>query len=171
MNETIIPKECEEDMLVAPPDQANELPASESDTPLDTPEKEDSTVALQEELTRLRAELSALREQHAKSAAEVAEFHELFPEMSLSTLPDSVWDAVKAGTSLSASVALYEKKRELAAKRAENVNRQNAARSPGLAGQDAPPEYFTPDDVRTMSPSDVRRHFDAIRRSMQSWNS
>ncbi|MBO7176248.1 MAG: hypothetical protein J6W14_02630, partial [Clostridia bacterium] len=65
---------------------------------------------------------------------------------------------------------LYEKKSEAARMRAETVNLKNAQRSAGVAGRDAPAEYFSPDEVRAMSPSEVRRHYSKILDSMKSWN-
>lgn len=136
-----------------------------------TPDEEDDPVAtLRAEIEQLRSELEAARLQNEKTAAEVGEFHTLFPECSLSSIPDTVWDQVKEGIPLAASYALYEKKREAAARRAAAVNLENAKRSAGIAGQDAPAEYFTPDEVRAMSPSQVRQHYTKILESMQSWN-
>ena len=143
----------------------------ESKSIADEPKEEIDPVAeLRAEVERLRSELEAARTQNEKTAAEVGEFHSLFPECSLSAVPDVVWDQVKSGIPLAASYALYEKKREAAARRAEAVNLQNAQRSAGVAGRDAPSEYFSPDEVRAMSPSEVRRHYSKILESMQSWN-
>ena len=157
-----------EEEIPSPTEQEITEPHKES---ISQPEEETDPIAsLRAEVDRLRTELEAARTQNEKTAAEVGEFHSLFPTCTLSSIPDSVWDQVKSGIPLSAAYALYEKKCEAAARRAEAVNLQNAKRSAGIAGRDAPAEYFTPDEVRAMSPSDVRRNYTKILESMQGWN-
>lgn len=145
-------------------EEANEEQAEETNA-----EQEDPVAALRAEVESLRAELAAARSENERVATEVGEFHALFPDCPLSAVPDTVWDQVRTGQSLCAAYALYEKKREAAIRRAEAVNLQNAQRSAGLAGKDAPAEYFTPDEVRAMSPNEVRRYYDKITESMKSW--
>lgn len=162
----IVTEETEPSVTEEPESIDNPEPVEE----LEPKEAIDPIVELRAEVERLRSELEVARTQNEKTAAEVGEFHSLFPECSLSAVPDSVWDQVKSGIPLAASYALYEKKREAAARRAEAINLQNAQRSAGVAGRDVPAEYFTPDEVRAMSPSEVRRHYSKILESMQSWN-
>ncbi len=175
-NENLIIHEQSEPLTMEPPenpDPVEDLEAKEEIEPAEEvePQKEvDPVGELRAEVERLRHELEAARTQNEKTVAEVGEFHSLFPECSLSAVPDSVWDQVKSGIPLAASYALYEKKREAAAKRAEAINLQNAQRSAGVAGRDAASEYFSPDEVRAMSPSEVRRNYSKILESMQSWN-
>ena len=56
-------------------------------------------------------------------------------------------------------------------RRADEVNRRNASRSAGRVGTNIAPEYYTPDEVRAMSPSEVRENYQKIRASMKKWSS
>ena len=65
---------------------------------------------------------------------------------------------------------LSELRRELSLREhADEVNRRNAARSAGRVGTSLAPEYYTPDEVRAMSPSEVRENYQKIRASMKKW--
>ena len=52
---------------------------------------------------------------------------------------------------------------------ADEINRRNAARSAGHVGTNVAPEYYTPDEVRAMSPAEVRENYEKIRASMKKW--
>ena len=54
-------------------------------------------------------------------------------------------------------------------RRADEVNRRNASLSAGRVGSNVAPEYYTPDEVRAMSPSEVRENYAKIRASMKKW--
>ena len=65
---------------------------------------------------------------------------------------------------------LSELRRELdLRRRADEVNRRNASLSAGRVGTNVAPEYYTPDEVRAMSPSEVRENYEKIRASMKKW--
>ena len=125
------------------------------------------------ELERLRAENQALRaelENAKRLESELADFASIFPEQDIRAIPDEVWQDVRAGNSLSAAFALYERKRINLEKRAEQINQLNAYRSAGQAGNNAVREYFSPDEVRAMSQSEVRANYKRIIESMKKWN-
>ncbi len=128
---------------------------------------------LNEEISLLKEELEAYKtakERQEKIAEQLNEFSALFPEIAVKSIPDEVWDTVKKGNSLTASYALYERKIQEAAKRIEKINSRNAVSSAGIAGKDLPSEYFSPEEVRKMSQSEVRANFAKIKRSMEKWN-
>ncbi|MBQ8345870.1 MAG: hypothetical protein IJY42_06380 [Clostridia bacterium] len=152
-------------------------PVSESDgsAPTKAEEKADTVSMLQKELSKLREELT---EQTKRYEAELArgrereEFSRLFPHVSPSEIPDEVrTDAEAKGLPLAAAYALYEKQQETMRLRGESVNRQNAQRAAGAAGLGTSGEYYTPDEVKRMSPAQVRLHYQTIRESMKKWSS
>lgn len=122
------------------------------------------------ELARLRAELEETKALHARMASEYDEFHALFPEVNANEIPDGIWEQVKNGVPLAASYALYEKKCALRRQHAEEINLHNAKHTPGAAGKNTPAEYFSPDEVRRMSQSEVRSNYQKILESMKKWN-
>ena len=122
------------------------------------------------EIERLRAELDQTKALHARMANELSEFHALFPEVNTACIPESIWEQVKNGIPLAASYALYEKKCNLRRLHAEEINLHNAKHTPGAAGKNTPAEYFSPDEVRHMSPSEVRSNYQKILDSMKKWN-
>lgn len=137
------------------------------------PVEEDMISELNAKIEALTKELEAYKtakEHQEKIAEQINEFSELFPETAIKTVPDEVWESVKKGNSLAASYAMYEKRITEAAKRIEQINAKNAERAAGVAGKNSSSEYFSADEVRKMSPSEVRANFAKIRRSMETWN-
>ncbi len=129
----------------------------------------DEISALKAEIDRLRTSLSQKEEEQKKVMEEMEEFSRLFPTTPIREVPESVWRDVGAGIPLSAAYALYEKKNRIDRLHAEEINRLNAERSAGRAGLHTANEYFSPDEVRSMSPSEVRENFKKIRESMKKW--
>ena len=136
------------------------------------PAEEEGIEALKEEILSLKEQISALeaeRETHSRMLQEVSDFSLLFPDVELNDVPESVWESVKKGTALSASYALYEKRLRAEEARIAKINASNASRSAGVAGKDTASEYFTPEDVRKMSPSEVHANYSKIKKSMSKW--
>ena len=121
---------------------------------------------------QLREEI-ALRDARLKEEAhidrEYTEFSALFPDVSVSSLPDEVWQDVAHGASLAAAYALAEKKRAVAHQRASDSNTSNRSRSAG-AVQTTQNHEFSPAEVRAMSSQEVRANLPKIMRSMQKWH-
>ena len=124
-------------------------------------------------IASLKSELEAYRSAAAQQEAiakQINEFSELFPDISVRSIPNEVWDDVKNGNSLAAAYSVYERRITEAAKRIELINQRNAERSAGVAGKNTAQEFFSADDVRKMSPGEVRANYAKIRRSMEKWN-
>ncbi|MBQ8005090.1 MAG: hypothetical protein IJ303_02105 [Clostridia bacterium] len=126
-----------------------------------------------EQLRRQNKELTrALEERKSISGrleAEISEFSEMFPDVPLAQIPEDIWAEVKAGLPLSASYARHERRRTLAEQSVEKAN--NAARE-GSSGSvtSSPDYYFTADEVRKMSASEVKKNYSKIINSMKKWN-
>ena len=125
---------------------------------------------LKAEIERLRGELEESRSANERISSDISEFYRLFPEGKLDSLPDEVREGVRAGIPLTASYALYEKRLEAERERIEAINRKNALRSSGSAGKNTQKEYFSPDEVRAMSRSEVHENYNKIIESMKKWN-
>ena len=67
-------------------------------------------------------------------------------------------------------IALYEKR--IAAKNAATAAHNKATKQGGFGsvGRNAEIEYFSPDEVRAMSRSEVRENYNKILRSMSNWH-
>ena len=125
------------------------------------------------ELEALRAEVQKLKaeiENTKRLETELLDFTEVFPEQDIRTIPDEVWQNVRKGNSLAAAFALFERKKAHLEAKATEVNQINAYRSSGRAGSDTASEFFSPDDVRAMSQSEVRANYSRIIESMKKWN-
>ena len=120
---------------------------------------------LQAKISNLEAEKKA----QERILEEIGDFNSLFPEVSIDEIPESIWESVKKGTSLAASYALYEKRKLAEAQRIAKINESNAKRAAGVAGVHTANEYFSPDEVRKMSRSEVHANFAKIRKSMEKW--
>ena len=133
----------------------------------------ETSEALKQEISSLKKELDAYKaaeSQREYIANQINEFSELFPEISVRSIPDEVWDDVKKGNSLAAAYSVYERRITEAARRIELINASNAKKSAGAVGKDTSQEFFSADEVRKMSPSEVRANYAKIRRSMEKWN-
>ncbi len=125
--------------------------------------------------TDLLAELDTLRrrvEVAERTAREISagwrEFSELYPEADIASLPDSFNSAIERGIPPAAAYALELRRREVTKLRIEAADKRARELS---AGKLEPTEdsLYSPDEVRAMSPSEVRKNMEKIRRSMKSW--
>lgn len=152
-----------------------ELPSLEEEQAPDIPEEEPSIEiedikALKEQLASLQLQLEESRAMYDKFHADCMEFSQLYPSVSLSSIPDSIWDSVRSGVPLAAAYALAEKKESLAKTRAENVNSKNKSLSSGSLNTAKSEEFFTPAEVRAMSAPEVRANYAKIIASMSKWH-
>lgn len=134
---------------------------------------EDEIEDLKQEIVYLRQELLSLEELRKCLKwliEQINEFTVLFPNHSLESVPEEVWESVKCGVPLAAAFALYEKKRFDAAQLAESINKRNASLSAGKAGINTASEYFTQEQVRSMSRAEVKANYSKIIESMKRWN-
>ena len=176
MNDTL--NETVEESAVLPetenPDETNTaedlIEAEEEETVEVEPSEEDELAALREELCRLRAELEEKKSSLERLGKEISEFSELFPNEPLTALPDSVWESVRSGIPLAAAYALYRRKTELRIEKANATNRKNSEMSTGAIGRDTTENFYTPDEVRAMSRSEIKKNYSKILDSMKKWN-
>ncbi len=169
-NNDLIPNEAEPENTATLPKATLEIPQElKNEDPVEEKNAE-SVESLKAELERLRAELEESRMANQKITDDISEFHRLFPSIELGSLPEEVRDGVRSGIPLAASYALYEKRLAIEQERIETINRRNAQRSSGAAGKNTPKEYFSPEEVRAMSQSEVRENYKKIIDSMKKWN-
>ena len=62
-----------------------------------------------------------------------------------------------------------EKRKLAEQQRIAQINAKNAAKAAGVAGVYTANEYFSPDEVRKMSRSEVHANFAKIKKSMEKW--
>lgn len=157
-----------------------EIATSESFEGENTGEAITEEFSAPDELEQARAELEALRiELHrrdelerasARINAELSEFENYFPEVEITEIPDEIWQKVKKGASLAASFALFKRRGELEKTRVRNFNEKNRRMSTGSLMQGEGEKYYSPAEVRKMSPSEVKKNYDDIIESMRHWN-
>lgn len=150
--------------------------ASDSDT-ADAPSEQgseqesgtDELTALRNEISSLRAELESRDRALSRMHDEISEFSELYPDRVLTSLPSEVWEGVRAGLPLAASVAFYEAKQRRREAIAAEINQRNSEASSGsVDGADI--DYYSPDEVRAMNAAQVRQNYSKILDSMKLWN-
>ena len=135
-------------------------------------EPSESIDSLKEVIFDLQAKISNLeaeKKAQERILEELGDFTSLFPDVQIDEIPESIWESVKKGTSLAASYALYEKRKLAEQQRIAQINAKNAAKAAGVAGVHTANEYFSPDEVRKMSRSEVHANFAKIRKSMEKW--
>ncbi len=129
-----------------------------------------------DELEMLRARNAELEKEIAdrkglsmRLEKEISEFSEMFPDVPLTEIPDDIWDEVKRGLPLSASYARHERKRQIAQRKADEANKNAMEKSSGSVSGTTD-HYFTADQVRKMTASEVKKNYSHIINSMKHWN-
>ena len=172
--ETIIVEDTVEDISQDTPTEYTEAATEKASENTEIDDEDQDTIALlQNTIVSLKDKISELelaRDSQEKMLGQLSDFAELFPSVEIKSIPESVWDSVRSGTSLAAAYALYEKRVAAENMRIEKINSLNSLKSAGAAGKNTASEFFTPDDVRKMSPAEVRANFSKIKKSMTKWN-
>ena len=133
----------------------------------------DEVSLLKNELETLRLELKSRderEEMNSRMLKELNEFQEYFPEVDIRGIPDEIWEKVKNGASLSASFALNLRKIEIERKKVNDFNEKNRRMSAGSLIQGDGEKFYSPSEVKRMTPAQVKAHYDDIVASMRHWN-
>lgn len=139
----------------------------------ENPFQNDEILALKNELDGLRAELLKRDEREraeSRFLSEIAEFEQYFPEVDLHSIPDEIWESVKKGSSLASSYALLLRRKDIEKKKIGDFNEKNRRMSAGSLLSGEGEKYFSPSEVKKMTPAQVRSNYDHIVASMKHWN-
>lgn len=147
-------------------EETNEAAESEADALPDL----ETIKALKAELEELKRSLEESRAFYARLEAECSEFSSLYPDVALSSLPDSVWQGVKNGIPLAAAYALDVRRTEREAELAGLVNAENKKMSSGALSSDNKDHIFSPTQVKAMTREEIRANYSQIVHSMKKWN-
>ncbi|MEA4833345.1 MAG: hypothetical protein VB118_12120 [Oscillospiraceae bacterium] len=102
--------------------------------------------------------------------SDIVKLRELFPSLKNEDIPDEVWERVKNGESLAASYALYFIENIKSREKIRELNEKNNKNAPPRFISDGGEEnYFSPETVKQMSPAAIRKNYDTILKSMDSW--
>ncbi len=130
----------------------------------------DEREQLRDEVNRLRTRLESIEKENERMLTELGEFSEVFPNVLLEDIPSDVWSSVKRGVPLAAAYALYEKKSRAQSELVSMVNQKNAEQSSGALKGESDDQFYSPSEVRKMSPREVRAKYNFIIESMKRWN-
>lgn len=149
-------------------EMAESIPAEETEPMSEAEETATTIETLTARVRELEEEIEARNTLADRMTRECEEFEAYFPEVSLRSLPDSVWMQVHAGVPLAAAYALYERGLQNQRRAAEEQTARKDALSVGLPAA-AQSNYFSPSQVRAMSRQEVRENYDRIFESMRHW--
>ena len=150
-----------DEMIEAMIDEVAEEPVEATDTV-------DETVDLNAELDTLRRRLEVAERTAREISAGWREFTELYPDADISSLPDSFNADIERGIPPAAAYALEMRRREVRRTKIEAADRRAREMSSGRIST-TDDSLYSPDEVRAMPPSEVRKNMEKIRRSMKSW--
>ncbi len=106
-----------------------------------------------------------------KMEEDIELFRQLFPEVKGEDIPQEVWDRVEQGESLAASYALFAVKKYREEERFKSINEANGKKAPPpIDGTGSEEDYFSPEAVKNMSRSEIRKNYNKILSSMEKWN-
>ena len=120
------------------------------------------------ELEALKSRLETAERTAREISAGWREFTELYPEADISALPDSFNAAIERGIPPAAAYALELRRKEVRLARIKAADQRARELSAGKLDP-AEDALYSPEEVRAMSPSEVRKNIEKIRRSMKSW--
>jgi hypothetical protein len=132
------------------------------------------------ESRKFREQMQAKEQQiqaKEKKDAMYKKFLEAYPDIKGEEIPPEVWQEVDKGRNLLDAYVRHENKllkdklnAAAAQQQTQQANQENAAASTGSAkGEGKTNGYFTQDQVRAMSQSEVTRNLKAIEESMKHW--
>lgn len=124
--------------------------------------------SLLSELEALRSRLETAERTAREISAGWREFTELYPEADISTLPDTFNSAIENGIPPAAAYALEMRRKEVRLARMKAADQRARELSAGKLDP-ADDTLYSPEEVRAMPPSEVRKNIEKIRRSMKSW--
>ncbi len=152
-------------------DETIEIMNDEVTTEMNEPEEAaaDDNADLLGELEALRRRVEVAERTAREISAGWREFSELYPEADIASLPDSFNSAIERGIPPAAAYALEMRRREVTKGRIEAADRRARELSAGKL-QPIEDSLYSPEEVRAMSPSEVRKNMQKIRRSMKSWH-
>ena len=104
-----------------------------------------------------------------EAAKEIKKFRETFPDVKAEDIPDSVWEEVAGGVSLTHAYALYEAKKNRDEFEIRAINEKNASRGAFVSDDGATEEGFTKEQVEKMSGKDVKKNYKNIVKAMRKW--
>ena len=150
---------------------ATDLPIKEAVSD-QTPMAETDTNYEKNELLAQIDELRTRLESAERTAREISagwrELSELYPDADISSLPNSFTNAVERGIPPAAAYALEMRRREVERAKIEEAAERSRKMSAGKI-KSADDKLYSPEEVRAMSPSEVKNNIEKIRRSMKSW--
>ena len=150
-----------DEMIEAMPDEVTEESIEDN-------ELIEETVDLNAELDALRRRLEVAERTAREISAGWREFTELYPDADISSLPDSFNADIERGIPPAAAYALEMRRREVRRTKIEAADRRAREMSSGRINS-TDDSLYSPDEVRAMPPSEVRKNMEKIRRSMKSW--
>lgn len=107
----------------------------------------------------------------SKMKEDISLFHSLFPDVDADEIPQEVWQKVEKGESLSASFALYFLMQKKEEEHIQKINEENEKKAPPKIKSDgAESDYFSPEAVKSMSRSEIKKNYNKILSSMEKWN-
>lgn len=129
----------------------------------------DALAEVRREMAELRGLVERMTPRESAEPTLTDEFRALYPDVSEGEIPDAVWEEVRRGLPPEAAYALWERREQVRREAAESVNRRNAGGAWGRADA-AAADHLSPDEVRGMTPREVRENYARILESMKHWN-
>ena len=165
----------ENEVVLLENEEATHIEVEENVLP-DTPDEvaePDEMSLLKEEINSLKAELERRQEfdrAQARMNSELLEFEEYFPDTDVRSIPKEIWEQVRNGASLAGTYALFLRKNGLAEKKIGDFNEKNRRMSAGSLMNGEGEKYYSPAEVKKMTPAQVKKHYDDIITSIRHWN-
>ena len=134
------------------------------------PEEVANELTAARESKREQKRLARAAEDESAMQEDIRLFKSRFPEVTAEDIPDSVWEEVQNGVSLSHAYALYESTSRRLNEQADRVNERNGLASASAVKGGATEPVYTKEQVEKMSGKDVLSNYKSILKAMKGWH-
>jgi len=128
----------------------------------------DELMAARENKKRERKE-ARNKKSEAEMSEEIKKFRETFPDVSADMIPDSVWEEVQNGASLTHAYAYHLISSESLNRHADAVNQRNSNAGAYASSDGSTEPVFTKEQVEKMSGKDIKNNYKGILNAMKNW--
>ncbi len=102
-------------------------------------------------------------------SAEIKKFREIFPDVSADDIPETVWEDVQNGETLSYAYAYHLATSDALNRYADGINQRNSNAGAYASSDGATEPVYTKEQVEKMSGKEIKNNYKNILSAMKNW--
>ena len=133
------------------------------------PEDVVNELNLAKENKKAQKKLDRQKKNDEEMAQEIKKFRKTFPDVSADDIPESVWEDVQNGATLSHAYGFYIATKDALNRYASDVNERNDKAGAFASSDGSTEPVFTKEQVEKMSNKDIKSNYKGILNAMKNW--